>query len=566
MSEGVAEIRPLPDSVDRTAIDSVPHELRTTQNLGDFFSRVNDCARDSMLADRNNWPANIDPRRIENVITNKNFSRIDETDTKQPDAEYNTLLELASKKEKIARGLIKRTIEGENKLGLSDTEKAVVLSSCDLADNFDGFYFDWRKKIAAEPVDAAGKRLQPEGIEAFGPFVYSVFERDGNTVKAVPYAEAFPEHIGEIEGTINQTINKLRETDAQENEALIAYYTAFRTALVSPNPGEHEELWKQVDRALLKIKGRIQPLHMTEKYEDPLNLRITPNYALACSESEQEALHGRINQGKDTLQQYLNENAESFGEAVSSHFFDSSFARLATGFGGGRYLTSNPAAQILPDRKEIQEADGVKIFINPEMLKIRREEQKSPLRKVFGDAFPPAADEHDTAAIEMRAILMGMHEISHPLFTDNATRIAFGHDIYQDLEETKAEFAATAAAEGFSSEDQDLVIQNLIGISLLLLQRKDAPRPYRNYATAALTILGETGIVKQTEEGGNFICNLTEGTKAAFFKRMDEVFKKLITKVYQPKNQEEAKEFMSKYFKETPFIETLITKLSTPTT
>lgn len=553
--------------------------LSTDLDIGRFFDNAGNFSSEFIKANRQNLFPNIDVKKADAVLDRQDFSGVSPIDS-----EYENLLTVVQTKERISRELIRRVVNGENNLGLSNTEKLVLLAGCDIADSFDTLYFDWRQDLLLSPL--ARKVSNFERSEAInflisngaeiknsGNYQYVVFRENANgEIETFSYADAYPEPILEIGNRIDILIDDLSkqtptdEKEVGEIESLIIYFSSLKKALSSSDPTEHEKLYRELDEAWMLVHGRMQPVHMMEAYVDPLGLRVEPEFSISFRDDRYEEVNSYTEQTKSELIKKLKKDFSRKKSLKPSILpMESSLAGVFSFMSSGRRLDFRPAGQNIPNREAVRLKNGVKIFLDMKTFNQRWVAQKELLEKIFGKEFIAKELTNDDKIINIAAgVFVSGHEVAHNAFVREGTRANIGPLTYKLIEEHKADMAIQSSFEEFlSQEDQVAFIQYIIGSSLKRLSEiKDtSKKPYQNSAICNLNVMSEIGLITYFDRE-HITFNISPYKIEDFIEKMNLIFKELVS-VYENQSAELADEFMWMYYEPNFVTSRIIDQLTT---
>lgn len=549
------------------------------RDIGSFFDAVGDLSSGLIRTNRQNLFPHVDVKKADAILDNQDFSGASPLDS-----EYQDLLNIEQAKERISRELIRRVVNSENNLGLSSTEKLVLLAGCDIADSFDTFYFDWRQDLLLSPLarkvsnfdrtDAINFLISNGAeIKDSGNYQYVVFRESANgEIETLSYADAYPEPILEIGNRIDILIDDLSkqpptdEKEVRETESLIIYFNALKKALSSSDPAEHEKLYRELDEAWMLVNGRMQPVHMMEAYVDPLGSRVEPEFSISFRDDRYEEVNSYTEQTKSELIKKLKRDFSSKKSLKPSILpMESSLAGVFSFMSSGRRLDFRPAGQNIPNREAVRLKNGVKIFLDMKTFNQRWVAQKELLEKIFGKEFIDRNIEDDDRILQIAAgVFVAGHEVAHNAFVKEGTRANIGPLRYKLIEEHKADMAIQTAFDEFlTPQDKVAFIQYIIGSSLKRLSEiKDtSKKPYQNSAICNLNAMWEVGmLVYYDREDIKF--DISPEKIKAFTKKMNLIFKELV-EVYETQSPELAEEFMWRYYEPNFVTSRIIDQLTT---
>jgi hypothetical protein len=268
------QLKTIPDEAARQIIENPGmkdplEKLRTVDNMGDFFDKTNDLAVELYFQNPQIVSEEgVEVEKIERAVRHHDFKGTD-PGSGEP---YNRLLQAVSFKEQIARSIIKNVIStGENRLGLTDAEKPVLLANCEMGTAFDNLYMQFNEAIHHSPVEkkirgmiqSDGKEKVIQGLinaDMIGQsrnYMYALFQEKNSDIFPVPvsYAEMFPDSIGEIISVLDKLNDKLSVFRDAQSHSLHYYFLYLKKALSEKNISRHEEAWIRVEKAWMEIKA-----------------------------------------------------------------------------------------------------------------------------------------------------------------------------------------------------------------------------------------------------------------------------------------------------------------------
>ena len=539
--------------------------LKNIASIATFFDSVATIAKDTyfqskepdILKHRRSIEGEINPLLIEKAVRNQDFGKVDPASP-----EYDNLLATTSFEKQIEREMIRDIVRSENKLGLSQAEKIVLLGHCDLGDQFDELYRKWRKEVVGnelltelkqnpkaknEVLARCGLEGKPDG------FVYSILKGNVDDITISSYAEEFPEEVNAIGATISQMTGELREVDHPESIYLADYYDAFGNAITSQSPMEHEELWKLVDQKWMKVSGRMQPIHPMESYVDPNGLLVEPDLALTFRDDRAEA--AAINELTEvTKRNMIGYLSEQYGDKeslkVSVGPMTSSIAGVFSSQLAGRRLDFRPAGQNVPNRSDIRIRDGVKIFLDSETMHQRWKIQRDLLIGIFGEDFVKTQFDNEPNLIPFAAgIHVAGHEVAHNAFIQEDTRDLIGAGQYAQIEEHKADTTIlTAAPKWLDLNEQRTFLKAIFAgeVRNLASKNDESHKPYYNSAVFIINQMIEAGMVFHDKQGWHYDDGETK--LKTFFENARNIMTTELVPVYDERDPKKAAAYIEKNF------------------
>lgn len=570
--------------------------LRGITDVSDFFDTVSKKA--AVIAKRfiqQGTDKDKDKDKAYNVLDHKDFSGVPYTSE-----EYNKLLGVAFIKSGIERQLVRAAIkEKKDSLDITDAERVVLTHSMDLGDQFDRFYWQWRKNVVTSDLGKTLARLSsqdPEVARTYlvehgaqipeGKYLSMTLNQspEGN-IETVPYVLAFAEPIEAINEIMENLVEDLENVGVKNGSsveeadrmAYIQYFKGFKKALVNSDPQQQEELSRDLDRAWMNLKGSLLPIHPIETYLDPLGIRIDPNYGIAAKDSSQQSLNERVENSIVTEISYLKRRYErDYGDNSAFHSsisaMQNSDAGIFTILGAGNRIDTGFAAQIGSNRMGVRYEHGSKIIFNLEEMKSLKGVYEGVLTKVFGEEYVNSnfADV-DSMITYLVSVHVPSHEVSHSFLITEETERVFDPVLFHQLDEHRSDAAGISSAQEHPDRiDPLLTVKTLLAYSLHQMKRRDdiKARPYYNIALSYLKTMYDAGIISLDNTSIHFSSDSEKN--AHFFQKTEEALDGIVA-VFDTLDLERARAFFSKSYEiENPdfnfrnLIDAIHTKLDLP--
>lgn len=503
--------------------------LRGVKGMGEFLTRVDAMAIDvfntsdkpALTTIRQEICTGIESNKIQNAIVNQEFGN-----TPSDTATYDRLLAAVHVKNQIGRAIVQKILEGENRLELTETEKVITLTQCELAGHFDVFYRKFhRDMVTLQPEKAfhdivkgdpqngakmARSLLKGKGIE-FPPkgFVYHMIEgsEEADQYTFVPYSKKYAEEVQEIAALLDTATSRLDEIVGEETsdtKSLSDYFKELRKALsnTSESVDDHERNWQDVDIKWAAIKGKMQPIHMMESYLDPFGERVEPEMVLAFRDERQEWLNQAIDTTKQNVAEMLNQRLlGKASHAKSLSLLDSTLVGFYSSILSGRRIDFRAAGQNVPNREDLRIQYGVKVFLDLDTLRMRWESEKKLLTKIFGERTADLFSDEESLILSEAVVRVPGHEYGHNTAIQEETREKLGTDNYKNLEETKANLTALTtihSSENWLDGTQKRnVLKAMFAVCIrsLSLKSDESKRPYYNSSIAQLNDMISAGMI-----------------------------------------------------------------------
>jgi len=352
--------------------------------------------------------------------------------------QYKRLLEATKVKEQLAHSYILRHIKEGATFGLEQWELNVLESSCKVAGEFDEMCSLWREDVQHNPLNGMAKNL---GLVN----QYTVILQGETGPEEVSYATRYQKQVTNITEELSRLADKITQGEpSPEQLAMADYFKAYINALGSRDLDNLGNLWREVDRIWLNVKGKVQPIATREyDYYDKNAIRVFPDFRLVIVNEESEL----IKPVEETRQAMILHLGTEFNgdpafdatkEAMSKvQIFAEGYDVVFSGS-----LDFQAAGQSLPNEDVIKRKHGVKVFLSLEVNLARWNLALGLAEKVFPkdvDLFKRVDESFDGIAIDLAG-----HEIGEPLLDTDDIRNKVGGTVFRLLNEDAATLAITA--------------------------------------------------------------------------------------------------------------------------
>lgn len=377
------------------------------------------------------------PEAKESVLNAISIHNFPAEKTVTPES-YSELLQATHVKEQLARSYILKHLKEGATFGLIPWEIELLKTSCRIAGEFDEMGYLWRKEVQRNP-------LNEQAVALGYTNQYSVIRQSDKGPIQVSFAEAFEKQIETITTSINELISNISgENRTQEQIAMADYLQAYSIAIGSRDLDQLPDLWRNVDKVWLGVKGRIQPIASREyDYYDKNAIRVFPDFRLAIS-NENSELSKPVEATRLSMIKHLDNEfkgipvfEETKNGMTKIQIFPEAFDIVFAGS-----LDFQPSGQFLPNEFKIKKEYGIKVFLNLESSTDRWHLALDLAKKVFPHDF--TLFERVDNNIDGIAIHLAGHEIGEPLFDTDEVREGLGSKVFRLLNEDAATLSITA--------------------------------------------------------------------------------------------------------------------------
>lgn len=548
-----------------------PREQLKGLKRGTFFQQAWIIASDLILQDP--WYENHLKRfgkdreqTAKDAIIRHQFSAV-----KDP-SEYDSLLEIGSRKQNIWRNIALDAFKRGEDLGFTPAEEAVVISGLRIAEITDRVYFAWRESLVNSELGQKFKEMGPEKAAEFlvkkrvnNRYTIPLPGRRGDLSQKA-YTDVFLFEYLEIDQELRLLLARLRSLPQHdETIAFIEYFEAYKDAMEEQDPKALRDKWEKVDYAWMEIRGSLQPVHAMEGYMEPSLTRVDPEFRLVVADDTRKAVSGKVTENQQAIIDYSDRN---FGQLktykASETMLEKSMVVVGTTIAmSGANLDFKIAGQTGPESAEVSLEKGSKIFLDTDTMVERERVMRRIMEGVLGKEFTDDNFVDKDLEIFAGEYVAG-HEVAHSLFYTKETKKKMGDTIYALLDETKADIAVLSVLgdnwkKGKVSDDNVQKIMTCIvasGLRDLLYRESPAHKPYYVCAVTEFNLLIESGVLKISD--GKWSVDFSNLGK--FFSSVEASFKTLAT-IYEQYDYKEAERFIGKYSGESEHVLSLVSKV-----
>ena len=500
---------------------AIIERLEKCDNLPDFFETIKDEINALIDSPRFRVLAESFEEYGENVIQAIKVSDFEPLAMIYKDRLdlYLAALELGTIKNEMIKEITEKALEvhGE-RLGVSPAEKTLIVGLLKTTTPIDKAYLDWNKKLYP---DSLMKRFKNRGgkFEKFltengldDPYAV-VHEESEGVYKSIPYAIAFKENVDAHAAELQNLIDTLRQHQDKDfgggldKQKMIAYLKAYKAALLCDESvkdnGEWKSvnMWKEVDKLWLQLKGRIQLVHQIESgyatFIDPAKIKVMPDIRIMVQNTtlEEDKMMGEMSR----------ENAVSMREIAGEVLSKRQMKRLepsliamsksdasiaATIAGAGDALRLMGAGQGGVRYDDVQDSYGAKSYCFSRETFEREELNAVVSKKIFGDSMDFL--EYEASKGQYIIQSLGGHEVGHVFM-----------GTVKDLEEVKSSWVAIVGLKQRNIPPR-VMNEMMVGHARTCLRYLDIPDKSDDYAVEGIVnvkIFLRTGLIAKSPDG-----------------------------------------------------------------
>lgn len=400
--------------------------------------------------------------------------------------------------------------------GFSEFERALILGSTKISSLYGAYYFAYLESVQ-DPTITTKLVMDPPSASSEGD-CYSHYtivkhsEASGYTTVsfAAHFAEVLAPILAEMDALV-ATLQSLAAPDSAEHAATIAFFQHYRLCHSSDvSAAELEELWSELDRKWMNMKGDIQIVHDIETgYGDPLRMKATPDFSLRFLDDTFAKENETIRDIQTHMETYFQQRDTKISRDGLTALTNTLAGIYYIPFKTGISLQFSFSGQSIPNRENIKVEKGVKIYFDAIETEARVQLNKTLIEKVFHE---PAAvlEKYKPDAVEQLVWHVAAHEVGHAIYNLDAVAGELKlPGVTTLLEEPRAELTAMHTLLLLFDKqvlDRPHLNQCLAHFALDALRyfnkfRSEPLRPYMIFMIYAFRIYNETGYLLNNADG-----------------------------------------------------------------
>eukprot|EP00928_Gymnodinium_smaydae_P078373 TRINITY_DN6224_c0_g2_i2.p1 TRINITY_DN6224_c0_g2~~TRINITY_DN6224_c0_g2_i2.p1 ORF type:complete len:586 (-),score=139.03 TRINITY_DN6224_c0_g2_i2:191-1948(-) len=417
---------------------------------------------------------------------------------------------------------------GGDSTGFNAFERALVAGAARVLPCYNQYYLDFLAAVQDEAVASKLKASPPPPSETdlYNSYTVVRLAADGSFT-TVPFATHFATSLAPIIAAFRAWIKELQTVDASmaagatdasdpwnasARASYIAFVQQYEACLSSEeSPAALEAAWAELDRKWMETKMPIQLVHDIETgYGDPLRCKATPDMSLRFLDETYATQNAVIADIQQRLMKFYTERDTPLARrglnALSNTMAGIYFIPFKTGIS----LQFSFSGQSIPNREDIKEQMGVKIYFDAVETAARVEINKTLVRKVFHDADTAVLDRFKPDAVEQLVWHVAAHEVGHAIYNLEGVKDCFTNPANNTmLEEPRAELTAMFTLRLLFQQgvltreklDESLAHFALDGLRYFDKYDSEALRPYIIFQIYAYKVYHRHGFLKKHEDG-----------------------------------------------------------------
>eukprot|EP01006_Ploeotia_vitrea_P029425 TRINITY_DN61974_c0_g1_i1.p1 TRINITY_DN61974_c0_g1~~TRINITY_DN61974_c0_g1_i1.p1 ORF type:complete len:550 (-),score=88.97 TRINITY_DN61974_c0_g1_i1:1577-3226(-) len=498
-----------------TGLKGVPLLKKIEQTTADLFIK-------------NVIPAAASPEKqelIKRACLNQNYEGVEEFTP-----EFFELLDLAVQRQNLTQTLVQQAMQDCDH-GWSAFDSKLIFHSCEISRAYAPFYLSWLKAVQGNEVAKKLTNTPPPkemenhytiiSLDDAGNYkhtAYGAYFKD----ELAPVVEGFTKMIGELKGIPDRTDNQ---------NATISFLEQYLATLTETNVDKLEEMNKTLDEKWMDVKGPIQVLHDIETgYGDPLRTKAIPDFSLRFEDADYQKNNETIREIQGKMVEYFKTRDSPICKSGLHALGASHAAIFYIPFQTGMSLHFRFSGQSIPNRSDVKEAKGVKIFFDAISTGFRMEQAADLARKVI------AEDQIEAAVKSLDAVncltwAVAGHEVGHAIYNLETLKGVISPAVQSELEEPRAELTALHTMKlllncGMMTQQQleaELTSFAVHDLRRFAMFDSSALRPYTISAINTFKLYQETGFMSLVDDKIKFDFSKATAAIEALSKQFEEI-------------------------------------------
>ncbi|KAL9655011.1 hypothetical protein ABK040_008795 [Willaertia magna] len=434
-------------------------------------------------------------------------------DIKDFTEDYYKVLEVAHKRQNLTREFIQLALKNNSGIShqFSSFDCILIEYGITISNLYDRFYVKWAKSVQGNKcAEELEKRKDSIDKELTNSYTIICLNEETNEFYDIPYATYFKEELQPIVEAMDLLIHDLEillnhqpnDLPIDEVKAYIKYIKQYRNTLVETDKTKLEEMNKELDMLWMDIKYYIQYIHDIEYgYGDVLRCKAIPDFSVRFIDEDYEKVNQFIKTGvQSSMVNYFNKRNTSLGSNGIFAVENSMCAIYCIPFCCGQSVSFRFSGQSIPNRSEVKNVKGVKIYFDPISTQSRIEQTKDLIKKVCANA--ESLFEYLTA-IDTIKNHVAAHELGHAIYNLENVKDTIKVDTKTLLEEPRAELTALSTMKLLYDDKlitREELQRTLVSFAVQDLRRfamfdKSSIRPYIISAISCYGIYERLGFV-----------------------------------------------------------------------
>jgi len=216
----------------------------------------------------------------------------------------------------------------------------------------------------------------------------------------------------------------------------------YRRSLAETNPEKLESMWELCDRLWMETKDSLQVVHDIEDgYSDPLRVKQCPDFSLRFLDETYAKENAMVKEIHGLLCEFYAARKTALAKSGLTALSNTLAGIYYIPFKTGASLVFSYSGQSIPNRLQVKEDKGVKIYFDAVETQARVNQVIAKVPEVFKDG-TALLSEHRLNAVEQLVWHVAAHEVGHAIYGVSNMATYLSGETVTLLEEPRAELTA----------------------------------------------------------------------------------------------------------------------------
>lgn len=344
--------------------------------------------------------------RAVQIICNADFSSVQEFSE-----EFYYFLDLGHARNECTRIGIELAFD-KVQHGFDEFDVVLICGGCQISRAYGVYYESWGRAMNDPALVAYLKRNPPAKDSPFHS-AFTVIKLDNSSLSYLPYAEAFEVELTPVISAVEELIHSIKSLNCDDH-GYIKFLEQYLACFKCKEVDQLLEMNVELDRRWMQLQYWIQFIHdIEEGYCDPLNAKSIPELCIRFEDSKYQQANSRIRTLQSHMVSYFRARQQKLAVEGIKALTNSRAAVFYVPFHCACSLHNRSVGQCIPNRSEVKEEFGIKIFLDITGLASGIEICRQTIRRLFTDSERLCSI---LDAEENLVYLTATHEIGHAIY------------------------------------------------------------------------------------------------------------------------------------------------------
>lgn len=422
-------------------------ELQTLQRVA-LLKRIEEVSGEAFFKSLQVDPTEL--KQVARVVVESNMAGVEEGSER-----FFELLDHKARRMSLCRDMVDLALSDPQMAttcGFTDFERLLIIGSAHISQAYDAYFLCWEKEAnhpllltAIESQDADTLASRDGCVHLLSPYTMALTQCRGKgfVFKCEPYSVFFESLLDPVLNAFDVCIQSLHScTNSPQERAMVAYLHQYRHSLAESNPDHLESAWELCDRLWMDTQGSLQVVHDIEDgYSDPLRVKQCPDFSLRFLDETYHTENDVIKEIQALICKYYSSRPTRLAQAGLTALSNTLAGIYYIPFKTGSSLVFAYSGQSIPNRLQVKEEKGVKIYFDAVETQARVEQVIAKVPLLFKDGAALLA-QYNPSAVEQLVWHVAAHEVGHAIYGISNMSAFLSNEVITLLEEPRAELTA----------------------------------------------------------------------------------------------------------------------------